>query len=256
MGNRRTESGEQAVRRNEETGSLADCIHGLEYALAHDLRAPLRSITGFSSALLEEYGGCLDPVGRDYLERIAQASRRMNDLIEGMLLLFDAGGRRELLPTEVDLSALAWDIIAQLPPGNRTGSIEWAVQPGMTARGEAALLRSVMENLIGNAWKFTAKQPRARIEIGAIPRDGSSRVFFVRDNGIGFDPRLAGRLFKPFGRAHSEQDFPGLGIGLALVHGIIARHRGCVWAEGEKGRGATFYFTVALDPPACDAAPR
>jgi PAS domain S-box-containing protein len=229
----------------ERTAQLAAVNRELEtfsYSVSHDLRAPLRSIAGFSQALLEDYSDQLDEQGRDYLERVQSAGQRMARLIDDLLSLSRVT-RTELGSETVQLSELA-EIIAlelqQLQPERR---VDFAITRGLQAQGDAGLLRAALENLLGNAWKFTANQSHAQIEFGATQRDGQ-KIFFVRDNGAGFDMTYANKLFGAFQRLHDTNEFPGTGIGLATVQRIINRHNGTIWAEAAVGQGATFYFTL------------
>jgi len=217
-------------------------LEAFSYSASHDLRAPLRSMEGFSLALLEDYGGVLDEKARDYLGRIRKASRNMAELIDDLLSLSRVT-RSEMRVVEVDMSAMAESILSGLAAREPGRSVEWTVAPGAVARGDPRLLQIAMENLLGNAWKFTGKQPNARIEFGTA-RTGGRTTFFVRDNGAGFDMEYAGKLFNPFQRLHASVDFPGTGIGLAIVQRIIHRHGGTVRAEGKPGEGATFSFTL------------
>ncbi|HMA51289.1 MAG TPA: ATP-binding protein, partial [Magnetospirillaceae bacterium] len=217
-------------------------LEAFSYSVAHDLRAPLRGINGFSRALLEDYGGKLDGQGKDYLERIAAAAQLMGQLIDAMLLLSRVT-RAELLRERVDLSRIADAILRQLKQGQPDRAVDCEVQPGVWAHGDPSLLRAVLENLLGNAWKFTARREDARISFGVETR-GHKRVFAVRDNGAGFDMTHVGKLFNVFTRLHSAKDFDGTGIGLATVLRVVRRHGGKIWAEGEVGKGAAFFFTL------------
>jgi len=212
------------------------------YTLSHDLRAPIRVVDGFTRILKEDYGRLLDRVGNDHLDRVLSAAARMNQMIDAMLAL----ARLSSLPLAqqpVNLTQLAGFVIEDLRRGapERVADIE--VQPGLLVVGDPTLLRLVLDNLLGNAWKYSARVARARIGFTAEVKDGQ-RVFVVRDNGAGFDMRSADRLFGLFQRLHGASDFAGTGIGLASVQRIVRRHGGQVWAEGEPGRGAAFYFTL------------
>jgi light-regulated signal transduction histidine kinase (bacteriophytochrome) len=218
-------------------------LETFSYSVSHDLRAPLRGIDGFSQALLEDYGNSLDAQVQDYLQRIRGATKRMADLIEALLELSRVT-RAELQREPLDLSLMGETITEELRRRDPGRAAELVIAPLLSAEGDVRLLRIVMVNLLANAWKFTAKQPQARIEFGAQPLQDGSRAFFVRDNGAGFDMTYADKLFGAFQRLHSVSEFPGTGIGLATVQRIIRRHGGRVWAEGEVGRGATFYFTL------------
>ncbi|MBS1214172.1 MAG: multi-sensor signal transduction histidine kinase [Proteobacteria bacterium] len=218
-------------------------LEAFAYSVSHDLRAPLRSIDGFSQALLEDYGSQLDAMGQDYLRRVRAASQRMAQLIDDMLQLSRLT-RGEMSIESVDLSAVVEDVLADLKHSEPDRQVECIVAPGIQVSADPRLLRAVMENLLGNAWKYTGKHPSARIEFGVTHRDGK-RAYFVRDDGAGFDMHYVGKLFAPFQRLHAMEEFSGNGIGLATVQRIIRRHGGQVWAEGEVERGATFTFTLS-----------
>jgi light-regulated signal transduction histidine kinase (bacteriophytochrome) len=233
----------------ERTAQLAVANQELEsfaYSVSHDLRAPLRSIDGFSKALLEDYAGTLDDVGRDYLNRVRIASQRMGDLIDDLLNLSRVS-RGELRPTSVDLSDMAARLFDSYQVQHPDRLVRLVLQPGVNAVGDANLLRVVMDNLLGNAWKYTARSANAQIEFGMTERDGE-RIYHVRDNGVGFDPAYAGKLFKPFQRLHRSDEFEGHGIGLATVLRVVSRHGGRAWAVGNVDGGATFYFTLGPEP--------
>lgn len=218
-------------------------LEAFSYSVSHDLRAPLRSIDGFGQALLEDYLEELPDEGQDYLNRIRAAAQRMAQLIDDILNL----SRVSRFPLErrtVDLSHLAQDVIDELQQAEYQRKVDFSVTPGLKAEVDRRLIKIVLENLLGNAWKFTSKNnERPLIEFGAEQRE-DGRVFYVRDNGSGFDMTYANKLFGAFQRLHLSSDFPGTGIGLATVQRIIHRHGGRVWAEGALNRGATFYFTV------------
>ncbi|MBA3939024.1 MAG: hypothetical protein H0X38_16380, partial [Planctomycetes bacterium] len=217
-------------------------LEAFSYSVSHDLRAPLRAIDGFAQALDEDHGATLAPTARDYLARVRGATRRMAELIDDLLVLARIT-RAELVRAPVDLSALAEAVVAALRRDAPQRVVTVAIAPGMTASGDARLLTVALENLLGNAWKFTARSPDARITFSASAGpDGP--VFTVRDNGAGFDMAYVGKLFGAFQRLHSASDFPGTGIGLATVGRIIHRHAGKVWAEGALGAGAAFHFTL------------
>jgi PAS domain S-box-containing protein len=224
----------QAANRELETFS---------YSVSHDLRAPLRSIDGFSQALLEDYGNTLDAQGQDYLQRIRGAAQRMAELIDALLGLSRVT-RAELSREPVDLTAMAHTIAADLQRSEPNREVEFVIADGLTASGDVRLLRVALENLLGNAWKFSAKQPQARVEVGSLTQPDGALAFFVRDNGAGFDMAYADKLFGAFQRLHRMNEFPGTGIGLATVQRIIHRHGGRIWAEGEVAQGASFYFTL------------
>ncbi|MFA6499965.1 MAG: ATP-binding protein, partial [Desulfurivibrionaceae bacterium] len=225
----------QIAAANKELDSFA-------YSVSHDLRAPLRGIDGFSQALLEDYGERLDDTAKDYISRVRAGCLRMGDLIDDMLQLSRLS-RGEIHRQEVDLSAMAGEIAEELQRGAPARRVVFELTPGITVFGDAILLRAVLDNLLGNAWKFTAKTEEARITFGRQEEDGKD-LLFVRDNGAGFDMAYADKLFGAFQRLHSPQEFEGTGIGLATVQRIIHRHGGTIRAEGAVGSGATFYFSV------------
>jgi DNA-binding response OmpR family regulator len=214
-------------------------LEAFSYSVSHDLRAPLRAIDGFSRAIVEDFGDTLDERVRDYLRRMRSASTRMGELIEDMLQLARVG-RAELKRQRIDLSEIAQSIASTLRQPDR--AVDVRIVPGMSAEADPGLVKTLLENLLSNAWKFTARRADACIEVG-VTQD-TQRAYFVRDNGVGFDPQHAEKLFQPFHRLHSYADFEGTGIGLATVHRIVTRHRGRVWAVGEQGKGATVYFTL------------
>ena len=235
---------EQRVR--ERTAQLEAANKELEsfsYSVSHDLRAPLRSLDGFSTALLEDYGPRLDDTARDYLQRIKSASQRMGHLIDDLLKLSRVT-RGEMDRGEVNLSQLAreiWEEMREINPGRE---VELVIQPEVVVRGDPRLLRIMMENLLGNAWKFTAGKDRASVTFGFTENGEGRPAYYVQDDGAGFDMEYADKLFSPFQRLHSPDDFSGTGIGLATVARIVHRHGGGVWAEGAVDEGATFYFTL------------
>src|SRR5688572_6719799 len=235
---------EQRVREYAAKAEAATHeLDGFCYSVSHDLRAPLRSIDGFTHALMEGCGESLDPVGREYLQRVRAASQRMGQLIDDLLHLSRVG-RREMHVQEVNLSDLAVAVLRDLQNADPARRVEVAVTPELYGRGDERLLKIALENLLGNAWKFTGKTERARIEFGRETKDGHD-AFYVRDNGAGFDMTYADKLFTPFARLHSPSEFPGSGIGLAIVQRIINRHGGRLWAEGKAGAGATVWFALA-----------
>jgi len=238
---------EQRVRiRTTELEAANKELEAFAYSVSHDLRAPLRGIDGFSQALLEDYSDKLDDDGRHYLQRVRTGTQRMGELIDDILKLSRAT-RKEMKTESVHLSELTKSISSELRQSDPERQVEFVIPEGLTAQGDSRLLGVVMENLMGNAWKFTAKRSQARIEFGVEEQEGKP-VYFVRDNGAGFDMTYAAKLFRPFQRLHSEAEFMGTGIGLATVQRIIRRHGGRVWAEGEVEKGATFYFTLHEHP--------
>lgn len=229
----------------ERTTALETANEELEafsYSVSHDLRAPLRGIDGFSLALLEEYPDKLDDTGKDYLHRVRAASQHMGEIIDDLLMLSRVT-RGKMRREQVDLSALAHRIAAELQRRQPERQAEIIITPGLVTKGDPRLLRVALENLLDNAWKFTGKEPKARIELGYTDNNGN-RAYFVRDDGVGFDMKYANKLFGAFQRLHSSKEFNGTGIGLATVQRILHRHGGRVWAEGEVGKGATFYFSL------------
>jgi signal transduction histidine kinase/HAMP domain-containing protein len=219
-------------------------LEAFSYSVSHDLRSPLQSITSFSQMLWEDYGDALDAQGQDYLKRIRMATQRMAELIDALLQLARIT-RVELSRKPLDLTALARAITEELRRKEPARAVEFILAKGLTATGDERLLGVVLENLLGNAWKFTAKREQARIEVGSLTQPDRGLIFFVRDNGAGFDMAYAQRLFGAFERLHPMSDFPGTGIGLATVQRIIHRHGGHIWAEGAVDQGATFYFTLS-----------
>lgn len=234
-------------RVEERTAELQAANQELEsfaYAVSHDLRAPLRAMSGFSQALMEDYGERLEGEARVYLDQIMLASRRMGELIDGLLQLSRCT-RGELGRDPVDLSALAERILAELTRVEPARRVEWCVEPGLFARGDARMIEVVLRNLIGNAWKYTAGTDTPMIRVYAEQAsEGEYRRFYVADNGAGFDMAHAGKLFQPFQRLHRQEEFPGLGIGLATVQRIVHRHGGTIDAVSAPGQGATFRFSL------------
>jgi signal transduction histidine kinase len=234
-------------RVTERTAELAAANKELEtfaYSVSHDLRAPLRAIDGFGQVLLEDYKDKLDAPGQDCLHRVRAASQRMAQLIDDMLGLSRVT-RHEMLREPVNLSALARNDASHLRAQQSERSVEFVITEDAMVEGDRRLLEVMLENLLSNAWKFTSKQPHARIEFGKeFPEGEGKTTYFVRDNGAGFDMAYAGKLFGPFQRLHTRGEFEGTGVGLATVQRIIHRHGGRIWAEGEVGKGATFSFTL------------
>jgi signal transduction histidine kinase len=235
MAQARNELNAELRRANEE-------LKAFSYSVSHDLRAPLRAIDGFSEMLLEDCAEQLDDKGRHYLRTIRASTLRMGELIEDLLQLARVSNA-ELSRHPVDVSGIARAVGEELKRNDPERRVSLAIQEGLTVGGDSRLLRIVLENLLGNAWKFTSRVSEPDIALGTVERDGSE-TFVVRDNGVGFDMSYANKLFRPFQRLHSESDFPGTGIGLATVHRIIERHGGRVWAEGAPGRGASIFFTI------------
>jgi DNA-binding response OmpR family regulator len=222
-------------------------LEAYTYSVSHDLRAPLRTIRGFTQALLDDFGGQLPPGAQAHVDRVQRGALRMSKLIDALLEL-SRTTRADLNREPFDLSALARSVAAELAESSNGRQVDCLVEEGITASGDTALIRVVFNNLLGNAWKFTAKTANPTIDVGALSSD-SGPIFFVRDNGVGFDGTRAKRLFEPFERLHPATEFPGAGIGLATVRRIIERHRGKIWAESTVGRGATFFFTLGGPAP-------
>ena len=215
----------------------------LRYALSHDLRAPLRVIDGFTRIVKEDYGRHLDRLGHDHLERVLAASARMNGMIDAVLAQAQIAGSA-LVREDIDLSALAHEVGTELlAVQGPTNPVRLHIAEGLVAQADPLLLRRVLENLLGNALKYSAKVAEPRVELGCMPATNPP-VYFVRDNGAGFDMQHADKLFGMFQRLHSAKDFPGTGVGLAGVSNIVRRHGGRVWAEAQAGEGACFYFTL------------
>ncbi len=240
-------------KRLEEALRAANLeIDALTYSIAHDLRTPLMHIDGFAHLLQTSSGGVLDHESRDYLERIIGAARTMSDLI-GSLVEYSRVNSAEMAVTDVDLERLMDEALEQVRPWMNGRKIEWKRSRLPTVRGDRGLLRQVLVNLVSNAIKYTGPRELAVIEVGSHQEAGGVTVF-VRDNGVGFDLKYAKRLFSPFQRMHSADAFRGIGMGLAKVRRIVARHGGRVWAEAEVGRGATFYFHLPADVEPSPAA--
>jgi len=219
-----------------------DDREAMAYAVSHDLRAPIRVVEGFTRIVREDYGHLLDRVGNDHLERVLGAAARMNSMIDALLALSRLS-TQDLQRQKVSLSDLAQQVIDELRMPSPMRAVETRIAPDVVVQGDPTLLHCLMENLLANAWKYSARRELARIEFGATERDGKP-VYFVRDNGAGFDMRFADRLFGAFQRLHSASEFQGTGVGLASVQRIVRRHGGKVWAEAAVNAGATFYFTL------------
>jgi signal transduction histidine kinase len=241
-----TETNEELeIRVEQRTRELEASNQELEafsYSVSHDLRAPLRTIDGFSLALEEDFGDRLDAQGKDYISRVRNGVQRMGTLIDSLLQLSRVT-RSDVQRERVDLSQLATLVFREIQMGEPEREVNWIAQPGVMAEADPRLMRIAFENLIGNALKFTARTPDATVMFGSSSQDGKI-VYFLRDNGAGFDMTYVDRLFTAFQRLHGERDFKGSGIGLATVSRIIRRHHGSIWAEGEPSKGATFFFTL------------
>ncbi|MFQ5791340.1 MAG: ATP-binding protein, partial [Acidobacteriota bacterium] len=236
---------EEEVRKHTvELAAVNQELEAFNYSVSHDLRAPLRGIDGFSQVLLEDYSDKLDAQGKDALQRVRAASQRMGLMVDDLLSLSRVT-RSEMRSETVDLSELAKTIAARLQQTQPERPVEFVIEEGVTSKGDGRLLRVVLENLLGNAWKFAGKKPLTRIEFGLTEHDGKP-AYFVRDNGAGFDMAYADKLFGAFQRLHAIDEFEGTGVGLATAQRIIHRHGGRIWAEGAVEQGATFKFTLEV----------
>lgn len=234
-----------AQERSRLESELEAANHELDsfsYSVSHDLRAPLIAIDGFSRILEESYLACLPPDGQECLQRIRQAATNMDTLVNDFLRLSRVT-RAALVIGPIDISAMATEILEGLSEAHPDRNVAWTVEPELKVRGDKGLLLIAMQNLLGNAWKYSGKRSEAIINVGGVQR-GSGITLFVKDNGAGFPPEKANLLFVPLQRLHSQEEFPGNGIGLATVQRIIFRHGGKIWAEGVPGSGATFWFTL------------
>ncbi|MRV70390.1 hypothetical protein GJ700_01470 [Duganella sp. FT92W] len=234
---------QRVARRTIELQNANRELEAFSYSVSHDLRAPLRAIRGFSEQLQQRYSNVLDERGREHLGRIHRASERMGDLIDDLLHLAQIG-RQPLAYEPVDLTELARGVAAALQQADPARADPFVIAAGMTVQADRQLIRIALENLMGNAWKFSARNPAARVEVGMYETDGE-RIVYVRDNGAGFNMDYAHKLFAPFQRLHSVADFEGTGIGLATVQRVVHRHGGRIWAQAEEGKGACFSFTCA-----------
>jgi len=233
----------RVIERTAQLSAANKELEAFSYSVSHDLRAPLRSIDGFSQALLEDYPNKpLDDTGKTYLDRVRRATQRMGLLIDDMLKLSRIT-QTEMKQESIDISAMVREIMETQGQSEPDRAVDISVQEGIMVEGDPYLMRIAMENLVNNAFKFTGKTADPRIAFGTVLGDGET-VYFIRDNGAGFDMAYVGKLFGAFQRLHTSDEFPGTGIGLATVQRVIHRHGGRVWAEGEIGKGATFYFAL------------
>jgi PAS domain S-box-containing protein len=233
---------ELVIVRTADLEAANQELVSFSYSVSHDLRAPLRGIEGFSLSLMEDYGDKLDEQGKEYLQNIRSSSRLMSKLIDDILTISRITcAKLDALP--LDMSTLAEEVEAELRRTQSDRQVEFRIRPHLEVMGDRNLLKLVLQNLLGNAFKFTAKTTNPVIEFG-MQEQGGQKVYFVKDNGVGFDMAYVDKLFKPFQRLHTNQEFPGTGIGLASVQRIVNRHGGKAWAEGGVGKGATFYFTL------------
>ena len=235
----------RVIERTAELTAANQELESFAFAVSHDLRAPLRAINGYAGVLLEDYGDRLENEPRDFLDHITNASRKMGELIDGILTLSRCT-RGDLQRNQIDISALAIRLLEELKRSDPERALSWQVEPHMSATGDDRLIEAVLGNLLNNAWKYTGKTAQPEIRVFSITCDGKRR-FCVADNGAGFDMAHAGQLFQPFKRLHRSDEYPGLGIGLATAQRIIRRHGGDLHAEGRVGFGATFYFTLPID---------
>jgi signal transduction histidine kinase len=233
---------QRVAERTAQLEAANSELESFSYAVSHDLRAPLRAMDGSSQVLLEDFAGGLNEEGKAYLAEISRASQRMKGLIDGLLQLSHANrGDMERVP--VDLSALSGALLAELARTDPERGVQWRIEPGIQVQGDPRMLASAMGNLLGNAWKYSSRVPRPSIEVDTVLEDGRPWVR-VADNGCGFDMAHADKLFKPFQRLHRQDEFPGLGIGLATVQRIVQRHGGCLKAVSAPGQGAAFLMSL------------
>ncbi len=233
---------QQLQIEKEKTLQLNEELQSFSYAVSHDLRAPLRALDGFGDALLEDYGDKLDDTGKQYIHYLKQSSAEMSELVDGLLVLSRCT-RGGINIDNIDLSEISSAVVQELENAHPNDRVEIKIQKTLKSRGDPILLRNVLTNLIGNAWKYSSKSKKPKIQVGK-KNEPTRTVYFVKDNGVGFNMSHKDRLFQPFQRLHKQQEFEGNGIGLATVKKIIERHGGRVWAEGIQGKGSTFYFTL------------
>jgi signal transduction histidine kinase len=241
----------RVVERTQELVAANRELEAFSYSVSHDLRGPVDALNGYTYVLLKEYGGQLDGKANDLMERIRNSGKRMMQLIDDLLNLSRVTSST-MQREPVSLSAIAQLIAQELSQSQPQRNVEFVIADVGMVEGDPRLLRVMIENLLQNSWKYTSHHPTARIEFGVRHESGGA-VYFVRDDGAGFDQRSSDRLFQPFQRLHSTAEFPGSGVGLATVQRIVRRHGGDVWAEGEVGKGATFYFRLAKVPGGKDA---
>jgi light-regulated signal transduction histidine kinase (bacteriophytochrome) len=239
-----TRLNEQLEQRAAELEAANKELEAFSYSVSHDLRSPLHSIDGFSQVLLEDYANRLDAEGQEHLKHVRSSCQQMEEIIDALLALSKMM-RTEMFRQRVDLSVLACQVADELKARAPDRAVDFVIANDLTADADPQLLRVVLENLLNNAWKFTSKQPRARIEVGSLLQSNGEQVFYVRDDGAGFDMENAPKLFTPFKRLHKASDFQGTGIGLATVQRVVSRHGGKIWASAAVDHGATFCFTLA-----------
>lgn len=232
-----------AERKSDEIAAVNKELEAFSYSVSHDLRSPLQAMSAFTELLRDEYTTCLDENGLAYVARIDSGIAKMSRLIDDLLSLSRIS-RQDFQREEVDLSDIARSVLDELARSEPRQSVSWYVQDGITARADRRLMNIALMNVLGNAWKYTGKTENAQIEFGTRSDEQKGAVYYVRDNGAGFDMDKAGSIFTPFRRLHSEREFSGTGIGLAIVERIVLRHDGEVWAESKPGKGTTLYFTL------------
>jgi PAS domain S-box-containing protein len=233
---------EDMAARNQELELANKEMESFVYSIAHDLRAPLRSVSEFAKIVTEDYAEKLEEQGKNYLGRVRRGAEKMNELVEGLLRLSHIS-RQKLERTQFEMSKAALDVVLELREAGAGRSVEVDIQEGLIAFADPMLLNIVLSNLIGNAWKFTSKTENARMEFGSFEKSGKT-TYYLRDNGAGFNAEYMEKMFMPFHRLHTDQEFEGTGVGLAIVERIIHRHGGRIWAEGKVGQGATIFFTL------------
>lgn len=236
------EMAQERARLETELEAANHELDSFSYSVSHDLRAPLIAIDGYSRILEELYLDFLPPDGQQCMSRIREAATHMDQLVSDFLKLSRVG-RVDMIFKNIDLSAIAAACFGELARHGPERNVRWTIEPDLVAHGDEGLIRIALQNLISNAWKYTSKQPEATIEMGIVER-GAGTAFYIRDNGAGFPPEKADLLFVPLQRLHTQEEFPGTGIGLATVQRIIHRHGGRIWAKGSVGKGAIFYFTL------------
>jgi PAS domain S-box-containing protein len=240
------ESEQKYRRQAEELATVNKELESFSYSISHDLRAPIQAMKGLCSIMMEDYSGKLEPELQNYLKRIVTSSDKMGELVDDMLNLSKIS-RQEMNVQQISLSKIAETIIDELQQSDPAKNVEVSIAQDVETRGDSGLMSIALSNLIGNAWKYSSKTPNAHIEFGEMFKDGET-IYYVRDNGAGFNMKFANKLFEPFKRLHSDKEFSGTGIGLAIVKRVIEKHHGKVWAESEPGKGATFFFTLSLTP--------
>ena len=240
----------RVAERTRDLAYMNSELEALCHSVSHDLRRPLRHIDGFSLELSDRYGKCLDEKGLEFLHKVREGAQRMGRLIDALLQL-SRTTRGDIRRRRMDLSETARKIASDFQRKKPQRKVQFQIAEGMNVEGDPELLQVVLENLIGNAWKFTSKRPTARIEFGAKQINGVD-TYFLRDDGVGFDPAFASKLFSPFERLHREREYDGNGIGLATVQRVVMRHGGHVWAESQPNDGAIFFFTLCGTPSSSD----